>query len=124
MYRPLPLLLLVFAIGSCAFHMKTTDQHGEINRDPQPLMRLDTFMRYPDAAKPAKLSGRVVASALVNGQGSVDTVKIESSTDPVFNQAVIDAIKPLRFLPARRDGYFVAHWVRIPMSFKPPQPKQ
>jgi TonB family protein len=102
-------------------HLKTTDEQGELNRDPQPLMRIDTFLVYPEAAKEDRLSGRVVVAALVNKQGTVDSVKIESSTNPVFNQACVDAMLPLRFLPARRDGDVVVKWYRTSMTFKPPQ---
>ncbi len=48
--------------------------------------------------------GRVTVVFMVNERGRVDAPRIESSTDPVFNEAALAAIKQWRFEPAQRRG--------------------
>jgi protein TonB len=48
--------------------------------------------------------GRVTVVFMVNERGRVDAPRIESSSDPVFNEAALAAIKQWRFDPAQRRG--------------------
>lgn len=60
---------------------------------PQPL--------YPRAARAARQGGRVAVCFTVDERGRVHTPDVRASTDPVFNQPVLDAISASRFTPAR-----------------------
>ena len=60
---------------------------------PQPL--------YPRAARAARQEGRVAVCFTVDERGQVHTPAVRASTDPVFNQPVLDAISASRFTPAR-----------------------
>ena len=60
---------------------------------PQPL--------YPRAARAARQEGRVAVCFTVDERGRVHTPAVRASTDPVFNQPVLDAISASRFTPAR-----------------------
>lgn len=60
---------------------------------PQPL--------YPRAARAARQEGRVTVCFTVDERGRVHTPAVRASTDPVFNQPVLDAISASRFSPAR-----------------------
>lgn len=60
---------------------------------PQPV--------YPRAARAARQEGRVAVCFTVDERGRVHTPAVRSSTDPVFNQPVLDAISASRFTPAR-----------------------
>jgi TonB family protein len=60
---------------------------------PQPV--------YPRAARAARQEGRVVVCFTLDERGLVHTPAVRASTDPVFNQPVLDAIGASRFSPAR-----------------------
>ena len=60
---------------------------------PQPV--------YPRAARAARQSGRVMVCFTLDERGLVHTPAVRASTDPVFNQPVLDAINAARFRPAR-----------------------
>jgi len=60
---------------------------------PQPV--------YPRAARAARQEGRVVVCFTLDERGLVQTPAVRDSTDPVFNQPVLDAISAARFMPAR-----------------------
>jgi TonB family protein len=76
---------------------------------------------YPRDLERRRIEGRVVAEFLVDAQGRVDTrtLRIVSSTDERFNQAVRDVLPRLRFLPAEIEGLKTEDWVAMPFRFSP-----
>lgn len=54
---------------------------------------------FPEAALKARLSGSVVVEIIVDEKGSVENVRIMSSTNPIFNDNAIEAVKTWRFTP-------------------------
>lgn len=77
--------------------------------------------QYPPDLMRRQVEGRVVAEFLVDAKGRVDTrtLRIISSTDDRFSQAVRDVLPNLRFLPAERDGVKTEEWVEMPFRFSP-----
>src|SRR4051812_2868549 len=63
---------------------------------------LDTWVQpaYPEAARKAKQEGRVVVEFVVEADGTVTREQVGESTDDVFNQAALDAVKQWHFRPA------------------------
>jgi TonB family protein len=76
---------------------------------------------YPPELMQRRIEGRVVAEFLVDTKGRVDarTVRITSSTDERFTQAVRTVLPTLRFLPAEIDGVKTEEWVGMPFRFSP-----
>jgi TonB family protein len=76
---------------------------------------------YPRDLERRRIEGRVVAEFLVDAKGRVDTrtLRIVSSTDERFSQAVRDVLPRLRFLPAVSDGVKSEDWVEMPFRFSP-----
>jgi TonB family protein len=75
---------------------------------------------YPAALKSAGVSGRVIASFVVDTAGLVDvtTFKVIQSTDEEFTAAVKDALPKMRFDPARvSGGRAVKQLVQMPFEF-------
>ena len=59
--------------------------------------------RYPPMARTARIEGSVVVDAVITKDGTVSDVKVLSSTNPLFNQACIDAVRQWRFTPGSQD---------------------
>jgi protein TonB len=53
----------------------------------------------------------------VDVQGNVSDPTVESSSNPGFDKAAIDAIKKWKFKPATQDGTPIAKAVSIPLKF-------
>jgi protein TonB len=59
--------------------------------------------RYPPIAQAARLEGTVVIDAIILKEGSVSDVKVLKSSNPMFEQACIEAVKQWRFTPGSQD---------------------
>lgn len=59
--------------------------------------------RYPPIAQAARLDGTVVVDAVIRKDGTVSDVKVLSSTNKMFDQACIDAVRQWRFTPGPQD---------------------
>jgi TonB family protein len=75
--------------------------------------------KYPPDLLRRRVEGRVMAEFLVdaNGRADVRTLRIVSSPDEQFSQAVGAVLPRLRFLPAERDGTKIEEWVAMPFRF-------
>lgn len=59
--------------------------------------------RYPPIAQAARVEGTVVVDAVILRDGSVSDVKILSSSNKMFEQACIEAVRQWRFTPSPQD---------------------
>jgi protein TonB len=55
--------------------------------------------QYPPIAKIAHLSGTVVLRAIISKTGAVVNLEVSSSTNPMFNNAAMDAVKQWKYKP-------------------------
>jgi TonB family protein len=69
---------------------------------PRLLHRVDPV--YPPEAKKAQLAGSVVLNVRTDGQGNVQQVMVLRSSDAIFNQAAIDAVKQWKYEPYIQEG--------------------
>lgn len=58
---------------------------------------------YPPIARSARMEGTVAVDAIILKDGTVSDVKILSSSNPMFNQSVIDAVRQWRYTPGNQD---------------------
>ena len=72
---------------------------------------------YPDAARKSKLRGTVVVAIVVGADGSVLSTKVLKTTDPVFNDNALAAIRNWRFRPGTKDGQPVPVALTVETSF-------
>lgn len=74
---------------------------------------------YPRELLGRRIEGRVVAEFIVDVRGRVDTrtLRIISSTDKRFSEAVRDVLPQLRFIPAEIDGVRTEERVEMPFRF-------
>ncbi|MCA9732018.1 energy transducer TonB [candidate division KSB1 bacterium] len=74
---------------------------------------------YPDIARKAGIEGRVIVNVLVGTDGTVKDTKILKSLGHTgCDEAAIDAIKAVRWTPAKQRDRAVQVWVGIPVIFK------
>lgn len=78
-----------------------------------------TSPRYPDSLRTARVPGNALAQFVVDTNGVVDpsTVKIVSATNPLFADAVQNALPNMRFLPAIVNGRKIRQLVQQPIIF-------
>jgi protein TonB len=59
--------------------------------------------QYPPIARAGRMEGKVVVDAVIRKDGTVSDVKVLSSTNPLFEQACVEAVKQWRFTPGPQD---------------------
>lgn len=59
--------------------------------------------QYPPIARAARMEGTVVVDAIILKDGSVSDVKVLNSSNPMFEQACLDAVRKWRFTPGSQD---------------------
>ena len=79
----------------------TPEPIGE-TREPRVIRRVEPI--YPPIARSQGIGGRVTVRITVAADGSVENVKIEQSTSPLFNQAALKAARQMRFEPGLVNG--------------------
>jgi len=76
----------------------------------------DVSPQYPQEAGRARIEGTVVLMALIDKDGTVKDVRVESGL-PILAQAAIDAVKQWRYRPYLMDGEPVEVDSRITINF-------
>lgn len=87
---------------------QTYDQRPVPTDAPQPV--------YPEFARDANITGRVVLHVLVGENGRVQQVEVVQGVTGL-NEAAIDAAKKWTFAPALKNRIPVAAWYELPMDF-------
>ena len=59
--------------------------------------------RYPPIARSARMEGNVVVDAVIRKDGTVSDVTVLRSSNKMFDQACIDAVRQWRFTPGPQD---------------------
>lgn len=113
--RPvLALIVVALFASSCS-----TNLSGR-NTEPRPKTPIVSHLKYPVAAVERKLEGQVIVSALIDTAGKVAEIKIESSTEPIFNDAAANALRATEFEPALWQGKPIQKWFTVPINFTKP----
>jgi periplasmic protein TonB len=77
-----------------------------------------TSVPYPTEALRRHEQGTVILRVLVDAEGKVLTVEIETSSgSPRLDRAARDAVKSWSFNPAKHGGVALSAWARVPVSF-------
>jgi TonB family protein len=82
-----------------------------------------TPIRYPDAARSARIQGTVVLKVIVNISGDVQEATVISG-DPALAQATVDAVKQWKYKPYQAEGSPAEMETQVSISFHlkvPPQ---
>ncbi len=84
-----------------------------------PRYQLNTPPTYPGLARKRGQEGTVILQVLVNREGRVDDLKIDTSSNlTLLDRAAVTAVRKWSFEPGRRGEERVPMWVRVPVTFK------
>jgi len=98
------------------------DDHGldplEMTGDMvRPVLLVKVDPSYPQVARRAGLGGRVTVRAVIAPDGSVESVEVFASTNPLFNEAAVDAVRKWRYRPALMSGRPVRVYFSVVVDF-------
>ena len=89
---------------------------------PKPKGGLEAIqdkLKYPKKAQKAGVEGIVNVKVLVGTNGKVLETEIEKSFDEIScDMAAIDAIKKIKWEPAKKDDEPIEAWISVPVEFK------
>jgi periplasmic protein TonB len=97
-----------------------TDEVATFPGGDEAMMKFMTeTMKYPTAAKSAKVEGRVVLRILVEKDGKVTLVKpVTSPNEALTEETVRLTTKMPNWNPAKKDGKPVRSYIMLPVQFK------
>ena len=72
---------------------------------------------YPEIARKAGIKGRVVVNIQIDENGNVTEVFIQQSLNRECDEAALNALKSVKWEPAKKDGKPVAVWIGLPVVF-------
>lgn len=89
----------------------------DIQEEPTMLDTLSKLIVYPQKAKRKGLEGSVKLDVLIGKDGSAERIEIDRTTDSIFIEPAVTAMKKMHFSPAKEDGMPVRVWWTIPVNF-------
>jgi len=72
---------------------------------------------YPNAARIARMSGKVVVQAIIGLDGRVESTEILASTSPLFDASAMEAVRQWRYTPATMNGRPVRVYFSVRVEF-------
>ena len=93
---------------------------SDVDVVPVHLNLNDVGPDYPDIAKKAGLTGRVILKYKIDVDGSVSDVQVLEGNE-IFRKPAIDAVSQFRYRPAERDGKPVPVWMTMPFKLVLPE---
>lgn len=83
----------------------------------RPVLLEKVAPSYPRVARQAGLGGRVTVRAVIAPDGGVESVEVFSSTNPLFNDAAVEAVRKWRYRPALMNGRPVRVYFSVVVDF-------
>lgn len=82
------------------------------------MNELRRHVLYPGIAQRRNLEGKVVVSVTIDASGKVVACSVAHSTNDIFNNAALEAVRQSKFTPAMRNRQPVQFRMMIPIEFK------
>jgi TonB family protein len=101
---------LLSAHGSLFAQAIKPDFVCTVASEPLLITPLNKLIHYPEQARKNGLEGQVAVRALIDKQGSIDSVILIKSSDSIFNTEAIRVMKSARYTPAVQDGTPIKVW--------------
>ncbi len=121
-YYLLMILVVIFITTELGFAQgdpsNIKDDYISVESQPVPIRSIQALIRYPEKARKEGLSGKVLISVLIDENGDVTKYNVENSSNDIFIQPAVDAVKQSKFIPARQDGKPIAVWYTLPIVFE------
>ncbi len=86
--------------------------------DELPVLINKVNPSYPEIARIHKIEGKVTVAILVGTDGRVRDCRIRQSTNEIFNEEALAAVKQWAFKPAIQNKRPIKFWYNAPIVFK------
>ena len=87
--------------------------------DAELMKFLSTHIKYPVVAEENGIQGRVIATFVVERDGSISDVKVIKSVDPSLDKEAIRVLKSMpKWIPGKQNGSAVRVKYTVPVTFK------
>jgi protein TonB len=87
---------------------------GDMTR---PVLLVKVEPSYPQVPRRAGLGGRVTVRAVIAEDGNVESVEVVASTNRLFDDAAVDAVRKWRYRPALMNGKPVRVYLSVVVDF-------
>ena len=107
----------LFAVGPPGTFGPVSDEPldiSEIDYKPHPIRIVAP--EYPEAARRAKLEGKVTIRVLVDKNGKVEKTEVLNGPE-IFQPAAVAAARQFRFRPGKHEGERRKVWMVMPIDF-------
>ncbi len=97
------------------------DYKVEVDKMPAPVGGMAAIQEkvvYPEEAKDKKIEGKVFVLAYIDENGNVIKSEVIKSADPTLDSAAVQAVRKVKFIPAKNEEKNVKVQVTIPIVFK------
>ncbi len=96
-----------------------TPEYGQfVEVDEEPAIIKQVKPQYPPIAYQNKIEGQVVVGILVDTDGKVLDTKVVKSSNEIFNEEAVAAVRQWAFKPAILNKKPVKFWYNVPIVFK------
>ena len=79
---------------------------------------------YPEAARKRRIEGTVIYRATISADGKLLEAVLEAGAHPLLEQAALEALERMLFVPASRNGKSVQAQISVPFTFGTPKDKK
>lgn len=87
--------------------------------DAELMKFLNTHIKYPVVAEENGIQGRVIATFVVERDGSITDVKVIKSVDPSLDKEAIRVLKSMpKWIPGKQNGSTVRVKYTVPVTFR------
>ncbi|MCR5642057.1 MAG: TonB family protein [Prevotella sp.] len=87
--------------------------------DAELMKFLSTHIKYPVVAEENGIQGRVIATFVVERDGSISDVKVVKSVDPSLDKEAIRVLKSMpKWIPGKQNGSAVRVKYTVPVTFR------
>lgn len=87
--------------------------------DAELMKYLSSHIKYPVVAEENGIQGRVIATFVVERDGSISDVKVFKSVDPSLDKEAIRVLKSMpKWIPGRQNGSAVRVKYTVPVTFR------
>jgi len=87
--------------------------------DAELMKYLSSHIKYPVVAEENGIQGRVIATFVVERDGSISDVKVIKSVDPSLDKEAIRVLKQMpKWIPGKQNGSAVRVKYTVPVTFK------
>ncbi len=76
---------------------------------------------YPEAARKRRIEGTVIYRATIAADGKLIEALLEAGAHELLNQAALEALERMLFIPASRNGRAVQGQISVPFTFGAPK---